>query len=317
MERRDFVNPLLEEFISYLRDVKNASSETIRSYKRDLELFFDYTEKHFPAASDPLRGGVGADKIEEIVRSYVAFQYRRNAETTVARRLSSLKSFFRYHMKRGNVERNPLTLVRTPRVKRRVPPFLTLDEVELIINAVPPNDFVAGRDAAIIELLYSSGLRVGELVALNNRNYTHETGIIRVRGKGNRERLVPVGRAASSALREYFDQMSQKFGHRAGPELPLFVNRAGERLTARSVDRMLKKRAKIAGISKNVSPHVLRHTFATHLLGAGVDLRMIQEMLGHASLSTTQRYTQVDIVGLAKVYDAAFPRARRQDGEDE
>lgn len=310
------MDSLLEDFITYLKDVKNASPETLRSYRRDIELFFSYLRKHFPPQTDPLPADIDADKIEGIVRGYVASQYRQNAETTVARRLSSLKSFFRYHIKRGNLERNPLSFVRTPKVKRRVPPFLTLDEVELLINAVPPKDFVAKRDEAIIELLYSSGLRVGELAILNVSDYNQETGIIRVRGKGNKERLAPVGRAASSALKNYLEERSRKFGLPMNLELPLFINRSGERLSGRSVDRMLKRRAKIAGISKNVSPHVLRHTFATHLLGAGVDLRLIQEMLGHASLSTTQRYTQVDIVGLAKVYDEAFPRARRQDGEN-
>lgn len=309
------MNPLLEEFITYLREVKMASPATVKSYRKDIELFFDYMGKHFPGTHPSLAAGPSGEKLEEIVRSYVGSQYRKNAETTVARRLSSLKSFFRYQVKRGRVGQNPLSLIRSPKVKRRVPPFLTLDEVELLINAVPPDDFVPGRDTAIIELLYSSGLRVGELAGLNIRDYNQETGIMRVRGKGNKERLVPVGRAASSALAEYFKVRSQKFGDTANQDLPLFVNRGGRRLTGRSVDRMLKKRAKIAKISKNVSPHVLRHTFATHLLGEGVDLRLIQEMLGHASLSTTQRYTQVDIVRLAKVYDEAFPRARRQDGE--
>lgn len=308
------MDSLVDEFVAYMRDVKNASKETIRSYRKDLELFFDYIREHSPTGSTAFPEGDSAETIEGLARSYVASQYRRKAETTVARRLSSLKSFFRYHVKKGNFEKNPLSLVRSPRVKRKVPSFLTLDEVELLISAISSKDFVTTRDRAIIELLYSSGLRVGELVSLNYRDYSSETGIMRVKGKGNKERLVPVGRAATSALRKYFAEKTMKFGERGKYEAPLFVNRGGERLTRRSVDRMLKQRAKIAGISKNVSPHVLRHTFATHLLGAGVDLRSIQEMLGHASLSTTQRYTQVDVVRLAKVYDDAFPRARRKDG---
>ncbi len=157
---------------------------------------------------------------------------------------------------------------------------------------------------------------MGELVSLNIGDYLADAGIVRVRGKGNKERVVPVGSAASSAIGDYLFERDRKFGDRSGHDSPLFVNRSGERLTGRTIDRMMKKRGKIAGIAKKITPHVLRHTFATHLLGAGVDLRSIQEMLGHASLSTTQRYTQVDIVQLAKVYDSAFPRAKRK-GEKE
>lgn len=308
---------LVAEFIIYLQDVKNASPETIRSYKRDLELFIAHVKKHFSEEAAVFSDSVDVNKMEAFARSYVASQYKNKAETTVARRLSSLKSFFRYHVKKGSIEKNPLATVRTPRVKSKVPPFLTLDEVELLISAVPPKNFFTTRDSAIIELLYSSGLRVGELVLLNDRDYIPEAGIMKIKGKGNKERIVPVGGAALTALGTYFNARRERFGESSDRGSPFFVNKTGERLSGRSIDRMLKKRAKMAGIAKKVSPHTLRHTFATHLLGAGVDLRSIQEMLGHASLSTTQRYTQVDIVRLARVYDETFPRARRKDGKKE
>lgn len=307
---------LLKDFIEYLGDVKGASRETIRSYEGDVKIFFDYLRDRYSLSPGEALKKEGASAMEGMVREYISSQYGRNSESTVARRLSSLKSFFRFLMRKGHMERNPLSSIRPPRVKTKVPPFLTLDEIELLIAALPPKDFVSRRDRAIIELLYSSGLRVGELVSLSTGNYHGEAGIVRVRGKGNKERVVPVGRAASSAIDDYLAERARKFGEHPGYDAPLFINRSGERLTGRTIDRMMKKRAKIAGIAKKVTPHVLRHTFATHLLGAGVDLRSIQELLGHASLSTTQRYTQVDIVQLAKVYDRAFPRAKRK-GEKE
>jgi integrase/recombinase XerC len=304
---------LVEEFLGYLKDVKNYSPETVRSYRCDLQGFMRFAGREYGVGN----GDVSVEVLEseDLVRGYVSYLYGECSGSTVSRKLSSLKSFYGFHVRKGRFEKNPVSMIRSPRIKRKVPSFLTLDEVELLISACSESNFSGLRDRAIIELLYSSGLRVGELVSLDVRNYMSEAGILKVTGKGKKERIVPVGNTAARAIDRYLDEMRVRFGGESiGLDRPLFVNRTGRRLTARSVHRILKKRAGMAGLVKNVSPHILRHTFATHLLGAGADLRAIQDMLGHASLSTTQRYTQVDIFRLSTEYDRAFPRARRKNG---
>ena len=305
------MNLMIEEFLGYLSDVRGYSPATIRGYRSDLNDFSRFIRREWGKGKEDRRQGFPLLD-EEKVRGYVASLYGHLSVSTVARRLSSMRSFFRYHVKRGNLKKSPLSSIRVPKIKQKVPPFIAPDEVELLIHARPSVDFSTRRDCAIIELLYSSGLRVGELTSLDLDNYIEGAGILRVKGKGGKERVVPVGKFAAASLSEYLEEREKKLREKGVEEKAVFLNKSGSRLTARSVDRILKRRASLAGISKRISPHTLRHTFATHLLGAGADLRSIQEMLGHASLVTTQRYTQVDMVHLARVYDRAFPRARKK-----
>ncbi len=307
------MDPLVNEFFSYLKDVKAYSPETVRGYRGDLRDFIKFLDRESGSPSRETHGLTSVS--QEEARSYISYLYNRYSAGTVARRLASLRAFYRYHMKKKNVEENPLSSIRTPKLKQKIPPFISVDEMELLISAKTPVDLLSKRDRAIVELLYSSGLRVGELVALNGGDFMGGPSLVKVKGKGEKERIVPVGRAACEALSEYLIERRKVFGSEGSPGDPLFINSRGTRLTGRSIARMISKRALTAGITKPVSPHTLRHTFATHLLGAGADLRSIQKMLGHSSLSTTQRYTQVDVVHLAKVYDRAFPRARRKDGK--
>jgi len=251
-----------------------------------------------------------ADRIA--IRKYLSFLHRKNKKSTIARKISTLRSFFKYLVKEKVVPFNPAKGVSTPKVEKTLPTTLTVDEAFRLMES--PNRVsekpVEGlrkkglRDRAILELLYSSGLRVSELVGLNSNQLDLDLGIVRVMGKGRKERIVPVGVKAIEATKSYLEERGMVRG-----DGPIFVNSLGGRLTARSVGRLIKKYTKHSGIFRKVSPHSLRHTFATHLLDAGADIREIQEMLGHSSLSTTQRYTHVSMGKLMEVYDKAHPRS--------
>ncbi|MDD4457401.1 MAG: tyrosine recombinase XerC, partial [Syntrophotalea acetylenica] len=240
-----------------------------------------------------------------LLRRYLARLHKRNCRTTIGRKLSAIRSFFRYLVRQGALQVNPAETVATPRRERYLPKVLTVDEMFALIQAAASDEPLTVRDRAILELFYSSGLRVGELAALDVGHVDLAEGLVRVRGKGDKERIVPVGRMARQALDRYLVA-------RGAPrqDHPLFLNYRGERLSARSIERNLKKWLLHAGILKDASPHALRHSFATHLLDGGADLRAIQELLGHASLSTTQKYTQVSLDRLMDVYDRAHPRSR-------
>lgn len=303
---------LIEQFVRYLSMEKNASPHTCRCYQRDLEEF----EKFLDDSGNELSpaGELNVEKVDRIViRKYLSFLHRRNKKSSIARKISALRSFFRYLMKEKWVDTNPAKSVSTPKVEKPLPTILTVDEAFRLMES--PEGFFEKiseakakkkvlRDHAILELLYSSGLRVGELVGLNLSHLDLNLGIVRVMGKGRKERMVPIGEKALGALKVYLEE-------RGDPkdEEPLFVNLRGGRLTARSVGRFIKKYTRYSGIIQRVSPHSLRHSFATHLLDAGADIREIQEMLGHASLSTTQRYTHLSVGKLMEVYDKAHPRS--------
>jgi integrase/recombinase XerC len=256
-----------------------------------------------------------ADRIA--IRKYLSFLHRKNRKSSIARKLSTLRSFFKYLVREQIVPSNPAKGISTPKVERTLPTTLTVDETFRLMESPKshPEKSSGGpkekgsRDRAILELLYSSGLRVSELVGLNSNQLDLDLGVVRVMGKGRKERIVPVGMKAIDALKVYLEE-------RGGikEEEPVFVNFLGGRLTARSVGRLIKKYTRHSGIFRKVSPHSLRHTFATHLLDAGADIREIQEMLGHSSLSTTQRYTHVSMGKLMEVYDKAHPRSFRNVG---
>jgi integrase/recombinase XerC len=309
-EKRGFIH----QFIHYLSVEKNASPHTCRCYQRDLEGFEDFLKNSGMYLTSS--GEVEMTKVDRIaIRKYLSTLHRRNKKSSIARKISTLRSFFRYLNREQIITSNPAKSVSTPKVEKTLPTTLTVDEAFRLMES--PKSFsekfssarvknVRLRDRAILELLYSSGLRVSELVGLNSNQIDLDLGIVKVMGKGRKERIVPVGMKAVESLKAYLNERGGLKG-----EEPLFVNSVGGRLSARSVGRLIKKYTKHSGIFRKVSPHSLRHTFATHLLDAGADIREIQEMLGHSSLSTTQRYTHVSMGKLMEVYDKAHPRSFR------
>jgi len=296
-------HPLIHQFIHYLSAEKNASPHTCRCYQRDLEQFEDFLKRSGMYLSP--EGEIEMAKVDRMaIRKYLSFLHGKNRKSSIARKLSTLRSFFKYAVREQLVPSNPAKTVSTPKVEKFLPTTLSVDEAFRLMES--PERSGGLRDRAILELLYSSGLRVSELVGLNTSDLDLDLGIVKVMGKGRKERIVPVGKKAIEALKAYLEER----GVLAGEE-PIFVNSRGGRLTTRTVGRLTKKYTKRSGIFRRVSPHSLRHSFATHLLDAGADIREIQEMLGHASLSTTQRYTHISLGRLMEVYDRAHPRSFR------
>ena len=307
IEKRGFI----DQFIHYLSIEKNASPHTCRCYRRDLEGFEDFLKNSGMYVSST--GKIEMEKVDRMaIRKYLSFLHRKNKKSSIARKISTLRSFFKYMVREQVIPSNPAKGVSTPKVEKTLPTTLTVDEAFRLMEAPTtisekPSEGSKEkglRDRAILELLYSSGLRVSELVGLNSNQLDLDLGIVRVMGKGRKERIVPVGVKAIKALEAYLEKRGMLEG-----EEPIFVNFLGGRLTARSVGRLMKRYTRHSGIFGKVSPHSLRHTFATHLLDAGADIREIQEMLGHSSLSTTQRYTHVSMGKLMEVYDKAHPRS--------
>lgn len=285
----------VQRFLRYLAVERGASRHTLRSYRADLADCARFLAGH--------RTGTLLEADARTLRAYLADLHDRGlARTSVARRLAALRSFYRFLMRRGHARANPAQEVQTPRLPKRLPAYLPIDESEALLRANFPATLAGTRDRAVLELLYATGIRVAELAGLQVEDVDLREGAVRVTGKGGKERIVPVGRKAVEALRVYLAERTEGSG-------PLFRNRWGGRLTVRSLHRIVGARARAAGLSRRVTPHTLRHTFATHLLDAGADLRLIQELLGHARLGTTQKYTHVSAERLMKVYDAAHPRA--------
>ncbi|MEW6586730.1 MAG: tyrosine recombinase XerC [Nitrospirota bacterium] len=286
---------LVAEFLRHLEFEKGASPHTLRAYKKDLDAFLESVE----AVPE------GVDVID--VRGFVAGQIKKGlGKTTVARRLSSVRSFFKYLYREGYVQSNPAKLVSNPKAPKKLPRFLSVDDVFSLVEQPEGIGFLPARDRAVMELLYSSGLRVSELSGLNTEDVNIKENLVKVHGKGKKERIVPVGSKAADAVKTYLiERILLKSREKA-----LFLNRLGTRLTDRGVRRIVVKYARRLAVSGRIGPHVLRHTFASHLLQGGADLRVIQELLGHSSLSTTQKYTHLDITHLMDVYDKAHPLAR-------
>jgi integrase/recombinase XerC len=296
-----------DRFLAYLRDQRRASPETLRAYESDLAQFGTFlSEEH---VGGPAPGPEGIDALA--VRGFVARLHRSGlGRSSVARKLSTVRSFLEYAVREGRIETSPAATVPTPKVPKRLPRNLTVDEVFALLDGIEESDEAGIRDRAILEFLYATGLRVGELVSLDLDDLDLSGDTVRVLGKGSKERIVPFGGKARVALLRWFE--ASRPLRETGDAAAVFLNLRGGRLTDRSVRRILDRRLREASIEARVSPHALRHSFATHLLGAGADLRAIQELLGHASLSTTQRYTHVSMEALMKVYDAAHPRAHRK-----
>jgi integrase/recombinase XerC len=242
------------------------------------------------------------------IRGYLGYLHKRNKKTTIARKLSALRSFFNFLVRRGVTEDNPADSILTPKQDKTIPAYLPVDEMFRLLDSIKTNRVLDLRNRAIFETLYSCGIRVSELVGLNTIDVDNREGLIRVLGKGDQERIVPIGKKALTAIKTYRQLLNQKCGISEKRQGPLFLNKNKGRLTARSVARILDKLVATCGLLTPVSPHTLRHTFATHMLDAGADLRVIQELLGHKSLSTTQKYTHVSIDRLMATYDKAHPR---------
>ena len=292
--------------LAVLRAERGASPQTLRAYEGDLRHFFDW-------ATRTQRGVDDAVAVEpRHVRAYLAAHIQVHARSTLARRLSALRTFFDVRLRRGDGARNPAKLVTTPKQPKKLVEFLSVDAVFMLLDAPTEKDRALDvRNVAMWELLYSSGLRVAELVSLNRDSVDLDAGWLRVLGKGSKEREVPVGQSAIRALKLYLPARAELEERGEGCEA-LFINYRGGRLGTRSVRRLLRSEQIIRGTNSSVSPHGLRHSFATHMLEGGADLRSIQRMLGHADISTTERYTHVSLDHLMKVYDGAHPRASRR-----
>ncbi len=286
---------------------RNASPHTLRAYKKDLDEFIVFVKKE-PMSIDLYD-----------IRGFVASQSKKGlAKASVMRRLSTVKAFFKYLHSVGAVKTNPTRLVPSPKVPQHLPNFLTKDDAFTMMDKAEGIGFMAARNKAILELFYSSGLRVSELAGADVESISLKQGMVKVRGKGKKERIVPIGSYALGALKTYLverllikEETKRSTKKSAPPKEPeaLFINTSGQRLTDRHIRRVVVKFARLTGIEGAVGPHTLRHTFATHLLQSGADLRVIQELLGHASLSTTQKYTHLDIQHLMDVYEKCHPLA--------
>jgi len=328
------------KYLQYLESVRNSSPHTILNYGKDLEQFVAYLSP--PGAQPP-----GVLKITHlIIREFVGHLHEQGLEkSSIARKLAALRSFFKYCVREGMIKENPARLVPTPKLPKRIPSVLSAEEMNEFLNwmagmgpaaaggSLPPKKGKAARarkktaggeglllrrDRALLELLYAAGLRVSELTGLNLEDMEQKEKMLRVRGKGNKERIVPYGSKAQEALEKYWPLREQLLLQNAGsggthrpapPTNAIFLNYAGRRLTQRSVGRIVKKYVKLVNINWDLHPHSLRHAFATHLLADGADLRAIQELLGHQSLSTTQKYTHASIRQLMEIYDKSHPHA--------
>lgn len=285
----------IDKFVRYLEIEKNYSEHTIINYKLDLKGF------------DKFIAGTELEKIDYLsLRKYLAVLKEKNLQTrTVGRRLSTLRSFFRFLCREGLIKNNPILMLSSPKLEKRLPSFMTEEEVSRLIEsafAKTPKDLAGLRDRAILEVFYSSGLRISELVGLNLEDIDFISGILKVKGKGKKERIVPVGETALVTVRNYLKQRKKQ-------SEALFLNHHDQRITARGVRFLLVKYFKSCGIKPGVSAHTFRHSFATHLLNHGADLRTVQELLGHANLSSTQIYTHLTTDKLKSVYDKAHPHA--------
>ncbi len=307
-----FFDDAVDAFLVHLRSERGASPETLRAYAGDLAQF-----RAFLAGG---RGGEGRLQWcpdAEDVRRFARRLHETVERASQSRKMSALRSFFRFLEENGWIEGNPARAIPGPKLKAGIPAYFSVDHMVRLLEALrkraerPGSSWTARRNWALFETLYSTGVRVSELVALDGAHVDFQRGLVRVRGKGSRERVVPIGDTALRALSEYLEALRAQLPGVEPAQGALFRNARGGRLTARSVRRILCGELERAGFWQHLSPHGIRHSFATHLLNSGADLRSIQEMLGHAGLSTTQRYTHVHFDKLAAVYDAAHPRSRK------
>ncbi len=328
--------PLVEQFLDYLRLERHFSPYTARCYAADLRQYAEFLtgedegddagsapQSHaagVAVAAAPARNGVGQQMIQAdplVIRQFLTFldQFEYSS-ATMARKIATLRSFYKWLQRQSLVQTNPMLLIRTPKQSKRLPKAMTVEQVEQLLNAPDIETPLGARDRAILETLYSTGIRVSELVDLDRGDLDEVGEVLTVQGKGKKQRLVPLGSHALLAIRAYltlldrdarFESIRER--HEASDAVPLYINKNGGRLSSRSVRRKLDKYLADAGLNANISPHTLRHSFATHLLDNGADLRSVQELLGHQSLSTTQIYTHLTTQRMRHAYDQAHPRA--------
>jgi integrase/recombinase XerC len=308
----------VDQYLNYLRAVRNASPNTLRSYQIDLTQFVSFLNP--PGCETP----APRDVTHHMIREFLAYLHDQGLEkSSIARKVAAIRSFFKYAVREGLVIQNPGRLVATPKLPKRIPSVPSAEDLNTFLDSIASTPagskrsrsvqdrLLIKRDRAILELLYASGLRVSELTGLNLMDMDRKERMLRVRGKGNKERIIPYGSKAEEALTAYLpirEELLRKAGSRADREA-IFLNLRGLRLNSRSICRIVKKYIRLVNLNLDLHPHSLRHAFATHLLADGADLRAIQELLGHSSLSTTQRYTHASIRHLLEVYDKSHPHA--------
>ncbi|MCS7280258.1 MAG: tyrosine recombinase XerC [Desulfobacterota bacterium] len=286
---------LLQDFLSYLEYEKSYSQNTLKAYRRDIEEFLFFLDRKDYGLED-----------HHAIRAYLIEKYKALRKTSMCRKISAIKSFYRFMKKKGHIDEDPTFLIKSPRPEKLLPKFFTIDEIFKFLDSIPDKGILQKRNKALFELLYSTGIRAQEALNTNVEDIHLEGMWLKVKGKGGKERIVPFGEKAKVAIVEYLQERAKIFPYRDND--PLFVNRYGRRLSYRGLHSIMKKLKRISGIDKNLALHSIRHSFATHMLDGGADLRFIQELLGHSKLSTTQRYTHVSIDKLMEVYDRAHPR---------
>lgn len=332
---------IIDEFLNYLRFERHFSPHTAKCYAADLAQFCAFLggdtnrasgRQHFgafvPTDNTPTGASVDGMVTEtavlvelsvqqklrhvepEDVKRFLGFLGTQNySKSTIARKLATLRSFYKFCLRRGYIKNHPLAAIRTPKQEKRLPKFLELDQINRLLNTPDMNTLLGARDRAMLEVLFSTGVRVSELVDLNFTDVEFESGLIRVQGKGKKQRTSPIGPTAMQAISRYLELRRADARSASFDQTALFVNKHGQRLSTRSVRRKLDKYLSEAGLDPSISPHTLRHSFATHMLNNGADLRSVQELLGHQSLSTTQIYTHLTTPRLKAAYDEAHPRA--------
>lgn len=288
----------INQFEKYIASERYYSKNTVRAYLLDIGEFNSYLK------SKDIKTELN-ELTDFEIRGYIGSLYRKNMKSTLERKLASLRTYFEFLKNENLININPAKLVPSPKKQNKLPEFLTVDEVFKIIDNYTFKGKLGLRDKAIIELLYSSGIRVGELVIISIKDFDFENMLLKVMGKGNKQRIVPIGSKAIDSICKFLE-VRNLFNPKTDK---LFINNRGYPITERTIGRIIKKISNEAGISKNISPHVFRHSFATHLLGSGADLRAIQDMLGHSSLSITQKYTHTSIEKIMEIYDQSHPRS--------
>ena len=296
----------VENFLRCLEVEENASPNTLRSYRSDLKQFLAFAAQRNGCEAETLNCQVFD---QYLVRAFLVDLLRRASAASTARKLAAVRKFAHHLRRQDALCNDPTAGVAAPKQDRKLPNYLTVDDTFRLLAAPDTSSASGQRDRAILEVVYSAGLRVSEVVGLNWDDVDHGVGMIRVRGKGRKERVVPIGDAALRALTDYRARIGELCPHGRRDDDAVFLNRRGGRLTVRSVARAIDQYTLACGLATKISPHALRHSFATHLLGAGADLRSIQELLGHSSLSTTQKYTHVNLDQLMETYDKSHPRA--------
>lgn len=299
---------LIQLYADHLRGERNVSPHTLRNYVSDLAQLRQFLSERKLCRD-------AADEVDltqvdiHVVRAFLASLTRDRKKSSIGRKLAALKGFYRYLVATKRMEKDPLLLIQSPKQEKPLPNFLSVDDTFHLLDGIKITKDLDVRDRAVLEVFYSCGVRVSELVGLDWVDIDFQLGIVRVVGKGSKERIVPIGETAVGALKDYALEQRKRWHRNCTGETPVFLNNRGGRITTRSVARIVEKHLKLAGIPIKMGPHGLRHSFATHLLNSGADLRVIQELLGHASLSTTQRYTHLNLDQLTAVYDKAHPRA--------